>query len=153
MEWCDQIWIFLTHISVVCLVIKRQSLWADGHYLHGQTWRWTCFVMGVFYCYMKWKYLPYDGLDDQWTFLQDIHPKVYIHTYWSLVQGSVMECSWKACSAFKCKSHWKYLVELKENNDNIKKKIMFVVKDGKCRTPSVVFSEECNESHDPSPSG
>ncbi len=77
--------------------------------------------MGVFYCYMKWKYLPYDDDDDQWTFLQDIYPKVYIQTYWNLVQGSVMDCSWKACSAFKFKSHWKYLVELKENRDNIKK--------------------------------
>ncbi len=34
--------------------------------------------------------------DDQWTFLQDNHPKVYIQICLCLVQGSVIERPWVA---------------------------------------------------------
>jgi len=55
--------------------------------------------MGVLFCCRKWKASLFEyqailakmvmplELDDQWTFLQDSHPKVYIQIYLSLVQG------------------------------------------------------------------
>ncbi len=39
-----------------------------------------------------------------------------------LVQGSVVECSWVACSVFIFQFHWKYLVKLKERSTNMKTK-------------------------------
>jgi len=122
-----------------CLVKKE-------HHLHGQTWRRSSLVMGVLCCRRKWKSwlcmkdimnsLKYQAilekmvipsvqklkLDDQWSFLQDSDPKVHIQIYWSLVQASVVEHPRLACTVFRFKSHWKYLVEFEESSDNVKTK-------------------------------
>jgi len=44
----DQTETFWTYGSAVCLMQKRQSLWAEEHNLHGQTWRWSHLDMGCF---------------------------------------------------------------------------------------------------------
>ena len=90
---------------------------------------------GVLFCSRKWKSWLYEGhheffevsshfgkdgdafslqTDAWWTFLKNSHPKVFIQIYWSLVQGSVVECSWVACTVFRFKSHWKHLMELED---------------------------------------
>ncbi len=87
---------------------------------NGQAWRRSSLVMGVFYFSRKWKSWLYEGHhgffevlghfgkncdafgaktedDDQRTFLQDNHPKVYFQICLCFVQGSVVEYSWVAC--------------------------------------------------------
>ncbi len=114
------------------------------------TLSWTCLVIGVFCCYMKWKSWQYDGLHgffevsghfgkdydafsaetEAWWSMdfpaghpsQSIHPNLL--KFGSGISQCSVECSWMACSVFKFKSHGKYLVEFKENSDNIKKKII-----------------------------
>jgi len=128
--WKNALWSYVTKLELfgpISGMQKRQSSWVEEHHLHGQTWTWSSLVMGVLFCCRKWKASLFEyqailakmvmplELDDQWTFLQDSHPKVYIQIYLSLVQGWVVECSW----VFRSKSYWTYLVEFEESSGNV----------------------------------
>jgi len=125
MEWCDQSGSFWTHGYSRC---------KNEHHFHIQKWRCPSLVMGVLCCCKKWKSWLYEGHHaffksikpfffykdagafgaetkacDQWTILQDSHPKVYIQIYWSLVLVS-RNIFLSGCTVFRFKSDWKYWV-------------------------------------------
>uniref|UniRef100_A0A671NNV5 Transposase Tc1-like domain-containing protein n=1 Tax=Sinocyclocheilus anshuiensis TaxID=1608454 RepID=A0A671NNV5_9TELE len=55
--WKNVLWSDVTKLELLDPWISGMSgaKKAGEHHLHGQTWRRTSPVMGVFYCYRKWK--------------------------------------------------------------------------------------------------
>ncbi len=60
MKWCDPTRTFLDPWISGMSGPKKAKLMSKEHHLHGQTWRRTSLVMGVFYCCRKWKSWLYE---------------------------------------------------------------------------------------------